>query len=69
MATTEPAPPADGTLKITLVRSLIGCTQRQRDTVHSLGLRKIRQVATRQDDPVTRGMINRVRHLLQVVEG
>ncbi len=56
------------TLKITLVRSLIGNTERQRDTVRSLGLRRIRQSVEHQDTPAIRGMIAKVRHLIQVEE-
>lgn len=56
------------TLKITLVRSVIGTNQRQRDTVRSLGLRKIRQSVERPDTPDVRGMIKRVGHLIAVEE-
>lgn len=56
------------TLKITLVRSVIGTNQRQRDTVRSLGLRKIRQSVERPDTPDVRGMIKRVQHLIAVEE-
>ena len=56
------------TLKITLVRSLIGNTQRQRDTVRSLGLRRIRQTVEHQDSPAIRGMIAKVHHLIRVEE-
>ena len=55
-------------LRVTLVRSMIGNQQGQRDTVRTLGLRKIRQVVELQDTPVTRGMINKVIHLLKVEE-
>ncbi|WP_019875566.1 50S ribosomal protein L30 [Sporichthya polymorpha] len=53
-------------LKITQVRSVIGGKQNQRDTLRSLGLRKISQEVIREDDPVTLGMINAVRHLVTV---
>lgn len=56
------------TLKVTLRRSLIGNTQRQRDNVRSLGLKKIRQSVEHQDSPVIRGMIAKVRHLVEVEE-
>lgn len=55
-------------LKITLVRSTIGCLQKQKDTVAALGLRKIRSQVVQEDSPVTRGMIFRVRHLVAVEE-
>jgi len=55
-------------LAITQVRSSIGCKQNQRDTLKSLGLRKIRQTVERDDTPQIRGMIHTVRHLVTVEE-
>ena len=55
-------------LKITQIRSGIGGKQNQRDTLRSLGLRKIRQEVVREDDAVTLGMIHAVRHLVTVEE-
>ncbi|GGN62666.1 MULTISPECIES: 50S ribosomal protein L30 [Oceanobacillus] len=55
-------------LEITLKRSVIGGTEVQRRTVEALGLKKIRQTVVLEDTPVTRGMINRVSHLLDVNE-
>jgi large subunit ribosomal protein L30 len=57
-----------GTLKVTQVRSTIGCKQNQRATLKSLGLRKIRQTVERDDTPQIRGMIRTVRHLVTVEE-
>ena len=57
-----------GTIKLKLVRSLIGNTERQRATVRSLGLRKMHQVVVHRDSPEIRGMVNKVQHLVQVVE-
>ena len=54
------------TLKITLVRGLVGCTEDQRATVRSLGLRKIRQSVVREDKPDVRGMVLKVLHLVKV---
>jgi large subunit ribosomal protein L30 len=60
---------ADGkTLRLELVRSPIGGTERQRATVIALGLRKMHQVVEQQDSPVTRGMLKKVAHLVQVLE-
>jgi large subunit ribosomal protein L30 len=56
------------TLKITLRRSTIGQKPKIRDTVASLGLRKIRQSVERPDTPDVRGMIARVSHLVEVEE-
>lgn len=55
-------------LKITLIRSTIGTTKKQRGTVKALGLRKIRQTVEHEDTPVVRGMIDRVRHMVAVEE-
>lgn len=55
-------------LKITLVKSAIGFEQSQKDTVRSLGLRKLHQVVTLKDNPQIRGMVNKVRHLVVVEE-
>lgn len=53
-------------LKITLVRSLIGRPETQRVTVRTLGLRKLNSSVVREDNPQTRGAINKVAHLLKV---
>ena len=45
-------------LKLELVRSPIGGTERQRATVIALGLRKMHQVVEHSDSPVTRGMVH-----------
>ena len=56
------------TLKITLVKSVIGEKPKTKATVESLGLRKIRQSVERPDTPDVRGMVFRARHLLDVEE-
>jgi large subunit ribosomal protein L30 len=55
-------------LKVTQVRSTIGSKQNQRQTLRTLGLRKIRQTVVRDDSPQVRGMIATVRHLVTVEE-
>ncbi|MFC6335047.1 50S ribosomal protein L30 [Paenibacillus septentrionalis] len=55
-------------LQITLVRSLIGRNEKQRATVQSLGLRKIRQSVVLNDSPAIRGMVHHVQHLVKVEE-
>ncbi|HEX9796122.1 MAG TPA: 50S ribosomal protein L30 [Anaerolineales bacterium] len=55
-------------IKITLKRSLIGTTQQQRGTMRALGLRKINQSVEREDTPVVRGMLDRVRHMVTIEE-
>jgi large subunit ribosomal protein L30 len=59
---------AGGTVKIKWVVSFISCTDDVRQTIRGLGLRRMHQVVERQDTPETRGMIHKVRHLLEVVE-
>jgi large subunit ribosomal protein L30 len=56
-----------GTIRIEMVRSVIGCTIDQRESIRGLGLRRIRQVVERADTKSTRGLINRVPHLVRVV--
>ena len=55
-------------LKITQVRGTVGARWKQRETLRSLGLRKIRQSVIREDNPQTRGMIKVVHHLVKVEE-
>jgi len=55
-------------LAVTLKRSLIGRTKSQRDTVKALGLRKLHQTVEHDDNPVIRGMVNKVSHLVEVKE-
>ena len=55
-------------LHITLKRSVIGRTQVQKDTALALGLKKINQTVVKQDNVATRGMINRISHLITVEE-
>jgi large subunit ribosomal protein L30 len=57
-----------GNLKIKWVVSFIGCTDDMRQTIRGLGMRRLHQVVERQDTPAVRGMIHKVRHLVEVVE-
>ena len=59
---------AGGKLKIKWVVSFISCTDDMRDTIRGLGLRKLHQVVERDDTPAIRGMVHKVRHLVEVVE-
>lgn len=56
------------TVTVTQVASPIGRTKDQRATLVGLGLNKIRRTNTLEDTPAVRGMINKVKHLVQVVE-
>lgn len=58
----------EGKIKIKLVRSPICTPEKHKRVVRGLGLRKLNQVVERPDTPVFRGMVNKVPHLLQVVE-
>jgi large subunit ribosomal protein L30 len=55
-------------VRITLVRSPIGYSKRQKSTVRALGLRRLNQTVEQVDTPVLRGMIAKVSHLVQVEE-
>jgi large subunit ribosomal protein L30 len=55
-------------LRLQLVRSPIGGTERQRATVTALGLRKMHQIVEQADSPVTRGMVHKVSHLVRILE-
>jgi large subunit ribosomal protein L30 len=55
-----------GTVKVTLVKSPIGFKNNQWTVVKGLGLRRIRHTVELKDTPATRGMIHKVRHLVEV---
>ncbi len=55
-------------LKITQRRSRNGASKRQRDTLRSLGLRRIGHQVEHDDTPQIRGMIRKVEHLVEVSE-
>ena len=52
--------------RVTLKRSLISCTESQRETVRCIGLRKIRHEVVVKDTPAMRGQIMKVQHLVDV---
>lgn len=56
-------------VRITLVRSPIGYSERQKATVRALGLRRLNQTVEHQDSPTLRGMLAKVAHLIEVEEG
>lgn len=55
-------------LQITLKRSLIGRTENQKATVAALGLRKIHQTVVKEDNAAMRGMVEKVKHMVEVKE-
>lgn len=57
-----------GRIKITQVRSNIHCTRRQKLTLQALGLRKLNAMVEHEATPQIMGMVEKVRHLLNVSE-
>jgi len=55
-------------LKITLVKSTIGAIPNHKKTVEALGLRKLNKSVILPDNPATRGMVFKVKHLVKVEE-
>jgi large subunit ribosomal protein L30 len=56
-------------IKVTQRKSRNGCDKRQLDTLRSLGLRRIGHTVEVNDTPQIRGMLHKVRHLVEVDEG
>ena len=56
-------------MKVTQVKSKNGSNQQQLDTLRSLGLRRIGHTVEVKDNEQTRGMLHRVRHLVEVSDG
>ncbi|MDW8479937.1 MAG: 50S ribosomal protein L30 [Xanthomonadales bacterium] len=65
MAASERAK-SEGTLRVRLVKSPIGCKSVHREAVRGLGLRRLNQVRELPDTPVVRGLIRRVSYLVRV---
>ncbi|MEO6045365.1 MAG: 50S ribosomal protein L30 [Tepidiformaceae bacterium] len=57
------------TLTVTYKKSAIGYRQDQKDTIKKLGLRRLHQTIEITDTPAARGMVEKVSHLVDVVEG
>jgi len=55
-------------LKVTQLRSEIGAKRNQRETLRSLGLKRLSDVVVKEDRPEIRGMVQTVRHLVVVEE-
>lgn len=56
---------ANKSIKVTLIKSVIGTKQDHRDTVRGLGLRKLNSSAVLEDTPAVRGMIRKVAYLVK----
>lgn len=55
-------------LKVTQIRSTIGTKRNQRETLRSLGLKRVHDVVVKEDRPEIRGMVATVTHLVSVEE-
>jgi large subunit ribosomal protein L30 len=55
-------------LKITYTKSMIGYSRDQKETVRSLGLRKLNHSVIKPDNAAVRGMVNKIKHLVTVEE-
>jgi large subunit ribosomal protein L30 len=55
-------------LQITLVKSPIGYSKKQKATLKAMGLKKLNQVVTQKDSAVLQGMLYKVSHLVEVEE-
>jgi large subunit ribosomal protein L30 len=55
-------------LRVKYVKSAIGYSVRQKATIRALGLRRLGDVVEQEDSPAIRGMVRKVRHLVQVEE-
>jgi ribosomal protein L30 len=68
MSPREKQAAAPGRLRVKQVRSGVGGTDRQRQTLRGLGFRRLYQVVELEDTPSVRGMITAIAHLVQVQE-
>lgn len=57
-----------GQIKLTWKKSAIGFPKDQKETLRALGLRRLNQVVTKEDNPSVRGMVYKIRHLVEVEE-
>jgi large subunit ribosomal protein L30 len=57
-----------GEIKIQYYRSMIGYAKKQKEIVKSLGITKLNQTVTHPDSAAARGIVNKVPHLLRIVE-
>lgn len=57
------------TIRVTLIKSPIGYSQRHKGTIRALGLKRLHQTVEHIDSPTLRGMLYKVNHLVEVEEG
>jgi len=60
--------PQGKVVRVTLIKSPIGYSQRHKGTIRALGLRRMHQTVEHVDSPTLRGMLAKVSHLVEVVE-
>ena len=60
--------PKQKVVRVTLVKSPIGYSERHKETIRALGLRRMHQTVEHVDSPTLRGMLYKVGHLVEVVE-
>jgi large subunit ribosomal protein L30 len=65
---TEPSAPKVKVIRITLIKSPIGFSQRHKATIRALGLRRLHQSVEQADTLTLRGMLAKVNHLVEVEE-
>jgi len=68
MSRSKSQPQSERKLRITYVKSGIGYSVQQKDTIRALGLHRLGEVVEKADTPSIRGMIHKVRHLVTVEE-
>ncbi|MGI8787028.1 MAG: 50S ribosomal protein L30 [Pyrinomonadaceae bacterium] len=68
MTQKEETQQSGGTIKIQYYRSMIGYSKKQKAVIKSLGITKLNQTITRPDNPSMRGIVEKVPHLLRIVE-
>ncbi len=68
MANKEEAQASGGTIKIQYYKSVIGYSKKQKAIVKSLGITKLNQTVSRPDNPSMRGIVEKIPHLLRIVE-
>ncbi len=68
MAKKEETQENGGTIKIQYYKSMIGYSKKQKTIVKSLGITKLNQIVERPNNPAMRGIVEKVPHLLRIVE-
>lgn len=57
-----------GSIKIQYYKSIIGYSKKQKTMVKSMGFTKLNQIKEKPDNPATRGVVNKIPHILRIVE-